>query len=192
LVRNECAAEGTGQGMGVGETEVPVLQTERLILRGMVREDFPDFAALWADEDVTSQVGVPVRGHGASWSAFLTNIGHWRMLGFGQWAVTDRATGAYLGQTGMFRAHRGYGAAFDDWPEAGWVLARGAQGRGLGAEAARAAHEWFDRVIGGPVVAVVSDDNAASRKLAAGLGYRAIVDGQTVEGAVLLRRETAR
>ncbi len=173
--------------MGGGDAAVPVLETERLILRGMGREDFPDFAALWADEAVARQVGVLARDMAGSWASFLTNIGHWRILGFGQWAVTDRATGAFIGQTGMFRAHRGYGAAFDDWPEAGWVLAAVAQGQGLGTEAVRAAHGWFDRVIGGPVVAMISDDNAASRKVAAGLGYRAITGA--VPGAGLFRRE---
>ena len=171
--------------------DAPEIVTERLILRAMRAEDFADFAAVWADEAVARQVGVPPRDRQAGWQAFLTNIGHWRVLGFGQWAVTDRATGAYLGQTGMFRACRGYGAAFDDWPEAGWVLGRGAQGRGLGAEAARAAHGWFDRVIGGPLVAVIGDDNPASLGLAAGLGYRAMAGAQTVAGAVLLRREAA-
>ena len=168
--------------------DAPEIITERLILRAMRLEDFDAFAAIWADEDVARQVGVPVRPRGQSWGAFLTNVGHWRLLGYGQWAVTERATGAYLGQTGMFRAHRGFGAAFDDWPEAGWVLGRAAQGRGIGTEAVRAAHDWFDGVIGGVTVAMIDRGNAASLRLAAGMGYVETGTAEAVPEVVLLRR----
>lgn len=52
------------------------------------------------------------------------------------------------------------------------MLAPDAQGQGLGTEAVRAAHEWFDRVIAGPLVAIVTNDNKSSRRLADYLGYR--------------------
>lgn len=170
--------------------DIPVIEGARLVLRGMRRDDFAAFAAIWADPAVTGQIGVPVRTTAESWTAYLVNMGHWQVEGFGQWAITDRATGAVLGQTGMFRAHRGYGPAFDDWPETGWVLCREAQGRGLGQEAAEAAHGWFDRVVGGPLVARIAEGNGASRALAARLGYR-VLAGAVVgaPGRELFRRE---
>lgn len=170
--------------------DIPELISARLVLRAMRREDFAAFAAIWADPAVTAQIGVAVRTTAESWTAFLVNIGHWQVEGFGQWAITDRATEAFLGQTGMFRAHRGYGAAFDDWPEAGWVLTPAAQGQGLGLEATEAAHGWFDRVVGGPLVARIAEGNDASRALAARLGYRLLV-GEVVgvPGRELFRRQ---
>lgn len=40
---------------------VPILETPRLILRGPVLEDFPAYAAMWADPEVTRFIGgVPV------------------------------------------------------------------------------------------------------------------------------------
>jgi RimJ/RimL family protein N-acetyltransferase len=38
-------------------TNVPVLETERLVLRGHTLEDFPAYAAMWADPQVTKFIG---------------------------------------------------------------------------------------------------------------------------------------
>jgi RimJ/RimL family protein N-acetyltransferase len=76
-----------------------------------------------------------------------------------------------IGQTGFFFAARGLGNDFDSHPEAGWVLAPEAHGRGFGLEAAQAAHDWFDRVIPGSLVTMIDPDNLGSLRLAAHLGY---------------------
>ena len=55
--------------------------------------------------------------------------------------------------------------------EAGWVLHPQAQGQGFGQEAAQAAHDWFDRVVTGPLVCLVSGDNAGSLQVAEAMGY---------------------
>ena len=112
------------------------------------------------------------------------------MTGFGQWAVIEAAARQMVGQTGFFYGNRALGDDFDPFPEAGWVLAPEAQGRGLGTEAARAAHDWFDRVVTGPVVAMITQANAPSLSLARRLGYRALRDVEH-EGApvVLMRRD---
>lgn len=151
---------------------IPVLETERLVLRGFTAEDFDGFAAIWADPVVTERIGVPARDRAESWSAFLKIAGGWTLLGYSQWAICDRETGALWGQTGFFQAMRGHGAPFDDHPEAGWVLAAEAMGRGLGPEAAGAAHDWFDARVGGPTVCQIDATNGASQAVAARLGYR--------------------
>jgi len=40
-----------------GGVEVPVIETERLRLRGSRPEDFADSAAMWADPEVTRYIG---------------------------------------------------------------------------------------------------------------------------------------
>jgi RimJ/RimL family protein N-acetyltransferase len=150
---------------------VPVLTTPRLTLRAFAPTDFDAFAAIWADPLVTRHIGVPPRDRAASWQSFLMIAGGWPLLGYGQWAIADRTTGALLGQTGFFRVIRGYGPHFDDLPEAGWVLSAAAIGRGHGTEAVRAAHDWFDAHLGGPTVAQIDARNAASQALAARMGY---------------------
>lgn len=170
--------------------DIPEIITARLVLRGMEVADFPAFAAIWADPVVTAQVGVPPRDRAEAWGSFLRYAGSWPLLGYGQWAVCDRESGRFLGQAGLFKAHRGHGATFDDFPESGWVLASEAQGRGLGSEAVRACLEWFDASpYRGEVVAQIDIRNAASLALAARMGFRQF--GQVeVDGLMLalLRR----
>lgn len=165
--------------------DVPVIETARLVLRGWQVTDFERFAGIWADPQVTRLVGVPARDRAESWRALLKIAGGWALLGHGQWAVVEREGGRILGQCGFFDVQRGYGPAFDSFPEAGWVLAPEAQGRGIGREAVSAAHEWFDAHVGGPCVAQISPANAASRALAARMGYEVFEDRDDV---LLLRR----
>lgn len=151
---------------------IPILNTSRVTLRPMLPGDFDRFAEIWACSDVVRHIGGTPRARTEAWSAFLRNAGHWQMTGFGQWAVALQSTRKMVGQTGFFFGIHPLGEDFDRYPEAGWVLAPEAQGRGLGTEAVRAAHDWFDRVIPGPLVARITEGNAASRALAERMGYR--------------------
>jgi RimJ/RimL family protein N-acetyltransferase len=54
----------------------PVLETERLILRGHRREDFADCAAMWGDETVTRFVGGHPLGQEEVWSRLLRYVSH--------------------------------------------------------------------------------------------------------------------
>ena len=111
------------------------------------------------------------------------------MTGFGQWAIWEAQSRHMVGQTGFFRKNRNLGEDFDAFPEAGWVLAREAQGQGLAHDATHAAHEWFDRVVHGPLVALITKTHERSLKLAQTLGYEAMreVDMEGVD-LVLLKR----
>ena len=96
------------------------------------------------------------------------------MTGFGQWAIWEARSRHMVGQVGFFFGNRDLGDDFDAFPEAGWVLAQDAQGQGLAQDAARAAHEWFDRVVHGPLVALVAQSHERSLALAKTLGYTEI------------------
>ncbi|MGL5011685.1 MAG: GNAT family N-acetyltransferase [Paracoccaceae bacterium] len=152
--------------------DIPMLETERLILRGMRRDDFADFARLWADPAVTRFILPEPRDETASWRSFLLNAGSWAVDGFGQWAITLKGTGDYVGQAGFFDARRGLGADFDGFPECGWVIDPAQQGQGVGAEACAAAHGWFDAEGKGASRVMITVGHVASERLATRLGYR--------------------
>ena len=170
---------------------IPTINTKRLALRAMRPEDFDRFAEIWTQDEVVRHItGVPL-SRAEAWERFLRNAGHWQMTGFGQWAIAEQATRAMIGQVGFFFGTARYGEDFDAFPEAGWVLAGEAQGQGYGREAVQAAHEWFDRVIPGPLVARVTAQNAASMTLARRLGYREMrrIEDDAGSALVLLRRD---
>jgi RimJ/RimL family protein N-acetyltransferase len=163
---------------------IPTINTSRVTLRAMRAEDFTRFAEIWATPDVVTHISNGPRSKPQSWDAFLRNAGHWQISGFGQWAVQPRGHAQMAGQCGFFFGSRGLGEDFDTFPEAGWVLAPEAQGRGLGLDAVQAAHDWFDRVIAGRTVCMITPDNVRSLKIAQALGYAPLrvtqVDGDPV------------
>ena len=76
--------------------QVPVLETERLKLRGHRLDDFIASAAMWADPNVTRHIGGKPLTEEESWTKFLRYVGHWALLGFGYWVVEEKATGSFL------------------------------------------------------------------------------------------------
>lgn len=151
---------------------IPTINTSRLTLRAMGPQDFSRFADIWAMPEVVRYIGGTTRSRATSWGAFLRNAGQWQITGFGQWGVEERGTKRLIGQVGFFHGGRDLGDDFDYCPEAGWVLVPDVQGRGYGQEATVAAHEWFDRVITGPLVCQLSPENEGSARLATHLGYK--------------------
>ena len=165
---------------------IPIINTARLTLRGMRSEDFSRFAEIWATPEVVAHISGKPWPRSRSWDAFLRNAGHWQITGFGQWAVQLHGQRDMCGQAGFFFGARGLGADFDPYPEAGWVMEPDQQGQGLGLEAATAAHDWYDRIMGGRTVCMVSPENAGSLRLAETLGYTSLRDVEIEGSAVRL------
>ncbi|MDW4496826.1 GNAT family N-acetyltransferase [Sulfitobacter sp. D35] len=157
---------------------IPTINTSRLTLRGMRPEDFGRYAEIWSMPEVVHFIDKSPWPRSKAWAAFLRNAGHWQITGFGQWAVQEHRTSQMSGQVGFFYGKRDLGEDFDDFPEAGWVLVPDAQGLGLGFEAAKAAHDWFDRVVTGRLVCMVAPDNGTSLNLAERLGYIHLRDAE--------------
>lgn len=169
---------------------VPTINTPRLRLRAMRPEDFPRYAEIWSDPEVVRYIGGEPWAEHEAWTSFLRNIGQWQLTGFGQWAIEHRDTNRMIGQVGFFTGGRGFGVDFDSFPEAGWALDSEYHGHGFGSEAAIAAHDWFDRIVTGPLVAVLDIDNLAARAIATNLGYR-LLEQRGFKGSVveLVRRK---
>ena len=152
---------------------VPVLETERLRLRGHGLEDFPACAAMWADPAVSYQLGHKPFTEEESWTRLLRYVGHWAILGFGYWVVEEKSSGRFVGDVGFADYKREMQSPVKDLPEIGWVLAKWAHGKGYATEAARAALRWGDEHFSpSPTTCIVSPENLASIRVAEKCGHR--------------------
>lgn len=142
---------------------IPTLASERLILRPFRASDFEPMAAFFADPASAYYGGPAPRDE--AWRKFAVYSGHWLLRGYGPWALEDRATGDYVGLSGLWYP--------EGWaePEITWALVPGAHGKGYATEAARralrAAYEDFGWTT---AVSVVSVHNTASQAVAQRLG----------------------
>lgn len=174
---------------------IPVVETERLILRGMEKADFAAYVAIWQEPEVIRFTGGSPRPVADFWGRFLKIAGNWAIEGFGQWGVFRKTDGALVGQIGFFSAMRGIGADFDAAPEAGWVLSAAAHGQGHGREATEAAHRWFDaQPFGGVSHAMIEVGHRKSFAIAARLGYAPMraADYEGAEVTLLSRKSRGR
>ncbi len=153
--------------------EVPVLETERLRLRGHRVDDFANCAAMWADPVVVRHtVGKPLTEE-ESWRRLLGYVGHWALMGFGFWVAEDRATGRFVGEIGFVDYKRDLKPSLKGVPEIGWVLASHAHGKGFATEAVRAVLAWGDAHFDSPRTAcIIAPENVTSIRVAVKCGYR--------------------
>lgn len=121
--------------------DAPELLTPRLLLRHWHPADGEPFAALNADPEVMEHF--PHLLSRAESDAFAARAeAGLAARGYGLWAVEERASGRFLGFTGLNPV--AFEAPFVDGPtvEIGWRLRRDAWGRGYAQEAARAARDY--------------------------------------------------
>jgi RimJ/RimL family protein N-acetyltransferase len=151
----------------------PTVVTERLVLQGHDLSDREASATMWADERVTRFIGGRPSTREAAWGRVLTYAGLWPTLGFGYWALRERASGQFVGEVGLADFRRALTPSFEDAPEIGWALVPSAWGRGLASEAAAAALAWREgHVAGTRTVCLIDVGHAASIHIAGRLGFR--------------------
>jgi RimJ/RimL family protein N-acetyltransferase len=152
---------------------VPVIETERLRLRGHGLADFAPSSAMWADPVVTRHIGGRPLSAEESWNRLLRYVGHWTLLGFGYWVVEEKTTGSLIGEIGFADYKRDMQPPLSGKPEIGWVLATQFHGKGYATEAVRAAVAWGDQHFGTSQTACIIDpENLASIRVAEKCGYR--------------------
>ncbi|HEX3675041.1 MAG TPA: GNAT family N-acetyltransferase [Rhizomicrobium sp.] len=153
---------------------IPTLETPRLILRAHILADFSAYAAMRADPVVMKYMGRgDLLSEEEAWAKFQSMAGHWLMLGYGTWAIAEKAGGRVIGSLGFADKKRPAEHPASGAPEMGWSLAASAHGKGFASEALGAVLIW-GRDFFGPqrVVCVISDDNSASVRLAQKHGFR--------------------
>lgn len=150
----------------------PRLETERLILRAHTRADLDASAAMWSAPEVTRFISGKPSTREESWGRMLRYPGLWAFLGYGYWAIAEKATGRFVGEAGFGDFERDISPSFDGAPEHGWAFAPAAQGMGYATEAGHAALAWAKTQFGArEVVCMISLENIASLRVAAKLGY---------------------
>jgi RimJ/RimL family protein N-acetyltransferase len=142
------------------------IETERLLLRPPVLEDFDAWAALAADEENMRHLG-GVQPRPIAWRHFAFSVGSWHLQGFSGFSVIEKADGHWVGRVGPLQP--------EGWPgtEVGWTLARAFWGKGYAVEAATVAIDWaFDHLPWYEVIHCIGADNRQSVSVATKLGSR--------------------
>lgn len=151
---------------------IPVVETERLILRGHRAEDAPHSYALWAHETTQRFIGAMTSSPGDAWLRMLRYPGLWAILGFGYWAVTEKDGGRFVGECGFADFCRDITPSIRGLPELGYAIIPDVHGKGYATEAVLGAQAWIDRAWPGKrCVAIINPDNTASIGVAAKAGY---------------------
>ncbi|ABB06101.1 GNAT family N-acetyltransferase [Burkholderia lata] len=151
----------------------PVLDTPRLILEGHPLGDFEALATMWAEPKVVEHIfnGEPSAPRD-SWMRMLAYRGLWPLLGYGYWAIREKASGRYVGDLGFADFHRLIEPSIRNVPEAGWALATWAHGKGYATEALSAALAWLDgQQRFERSVCLIAPTNVASIRVAEKAGY---------------------
>jgi len=174
-----------------GSSGAPEIETERLILRGMRRDDFDAHAALWADPQVTRFIGGKPLTREEAWNSFVRYFGMWALLGFGFWAVTDKATGRLVGEAGFQERMRDIDPSIEGTIETGWTILPEAHGQGLASETVVAMLAWADRVLPDKrITCLIAPQNTASMRVAHKNGFRAFARADYQGGEVVLLERT--
>ena len=150
----------------------PELETERLRFRMFRESDFPTYEQWTSRMEIMRFLGGKTFDRIQAWRHLAYQIGHWDLLGYGYYAVEEKASGALVGRVG-YTNHPG-------WPgfELGWTIIPEYQRRGYATEAARMLLDYaFDALRQPRVISLIHPDNAPSRRVAEKLGQQ--VDGQT-------------
>lgn len=147
--------------------DIPVVHTERLILRGQRPDDTEPLMAAFADDGYSRFITREGRGltREQAWRPIALVPGHWAVSGYGQWVVEERASGAPIGRIGPWHP--------EGWPdfEIGWSIFPGHQGKGYATEGAAAALAWVREALGrDEVIHLIDPQNQASERVAAALG----------------------
>jgi len=164
---------------------IPIIETQRLILREFREStDFDSYAAFYGS-DLTKHYGGPL-DRAAAWRAAAAMMGHWVIKGYGAWAVEEKSTREFCGIVGLWNP--------EGWParEITWAIVEHKQGLGIAVEAAKMSKRYAYETLGwDSVFSCISSDNIPSIRLAEKLGAtRDRVITHETRGAIVVYRHS--
>jgi RimJ/RimL family protein N-acetyltransferase len=152
--------------------EIPEVHTRRLRLRGHSADDLDAALGIWQNPDVCQFIAGEPPNRSEVWLRLLRYSGLWDFLGYGYWALEERASGRYVGQLGFADFKRGLVGFDGRYPEAGWVIDPEFAGQGFATEAMSAACEWLDATgLHSRSYCLIGPDNKGSISVARKLGF---------------------
>ena len=155
---------------GFKAMQTPVLETERLILRGFEERDFDCFCAIYDDPDHVKFIG-GAEERWSLWRRMSAYIGHWQLRGFGFFVLEEKSSGAFVGYCGPWRP--------ESWPEneIGYAILKDQQGKGYVTEAVIRSLQYAYQYLGWTTaISFIDAENSASQVVAERLG--AVKDGE--------------
>ena len=139
------------------------LETERLVLREMDRDDVEPLLGVFGDERVMASFASAPFDHAAMEHWVARNLAHRHDHGYGLFTLVDKADGTVIGDCGL--EHIDIGA------ELGYDLRADRWGRGLATEAASAVRDFAFATLRLPrLVSLVRVGNQSSRRVAEKVG----------------------
>ncbi|MEL6165568.1 MAG: GNAT family N-acetyltransferase [Cyanobacteria bacterium J06641_2] len=147
---------------------IPILKTQRLILREFRESDLDDYAQMSADAEVMRYIGTgKILSREESWRSMAAIMGHWHFRGYGLWAVEEQKSGEMIGRIGCWKPEGWIGL------EIGWCLRKAFWGNGFATEAGLASMDFaFNKLEQSHVISLIHPDNLASIKVAEKLGEK--------------------
>jgi len=131
------------------------IETACLVLRPISPQDLEELVAIHAEPPVARFMGAFDRAKTSQWME--ANQRDWTDRGYGRLAIVERASGRFLGRTGLK-----YWPQFDE-TELGWLLRPDAWRRGYATEAASACMDWGFQNLDAPyLTAMIRPDNTRS------------------------------
>jgi ribosomal-protein-alanine N-acetyltransferase len=147
---------------------MPILETDRLILRRWRPSDREPFARLNADARVMEFMTAPLGREESDQLADRIEA-HFEQHGFGPWAAEIRSTSVFAGFIGLFIPR--FEAHFTPCVEIGWRLAPEHWGQGFATEGARAVvRHAFEDVGLASLVSFTVPANVRSRRVMEKIG----------------------
>jgi len=147
---------------------IPIIKTERLILREFRESDLDAYYEMCSDQEVMRYIGTgKVLSRAESWRSMASIIGHWYFRGYGLWAVEEQKSGEMIGRIGCWKPEGWIGL------EVGWSLRRTFWGYGFATEAGKASMDFaFTKLQQSHVISLIRPDNKVSIKVAEKLGEK--------------------
>lgn len=142
----------------------PLIETERLILRPPLFEDFARWAEFASDPLAARYLGGP-QPRSVAWRGLMCMAGAWALTGVSMFSVIEKKSGLWIGRLGPWQP--------DGWPgtEVGWGMHPDAWGQGYAVEGAAAAINYaFEVLAWQEVIHCIDPGNVPSQRVAQRLG----------------------